>query len=299
MPIVESNEGGSGERCVRLSTFARRSRSNGDSWFGWLFRVCSSALALAGGCTCRRTQYDESVQLPADGVASAALDGGEVQRPGATYRACALPSVVHEDLVVPAGCLISGSAGVEVRAKLLLEPGVTLRFGAGGSLTITGDGVLAAAGTKDFPIIFTSSSDAGWAGIRSDGSVLLDHVRVEGGGSTPAGLLARGGRITLRDTSISSESVALAVFTSVRIDAIDRNRLSGKMYSAELAPDAIGGLGKDNVFSGPVRTRGDVTRDQTWRAIGVPEFVAPDRIAVGPFEKPRGFVTGRSIKNGL
>jgi hypothetical protein len=87
-------------------------------------------------------------------------------------------------------------------AQLAIEPGVTLRFGAGGALRVepsvgTNDatGALVALGTVDAPIVFTSAAAtpaAGdWLGVRFGQRVAVQtfmrYVRVEyagGGGSS-------------------------------------------------------------------------------------------------------------------
>jgi hypothetical protein len=113
---------------------------------------------------------------------------------------------------------------LEPVAVLTIEPGVTMRFAAGGLLTVhysqtdsPAQGALIAVGTADKPIVFTSlaaTPAAGdWEGIRfasiADSRDRIDHVRVE-----YAGGVSSFGTSSCGDGKGTNNEAAIRVITS-------------------------------------------------------------------------------------
>jgi hypothetical protein len=155
-------------------------------------------LALVCGCTLqeKEKQIDEvagSGGTGGDDGSGGPQGGTGGGNPGNTVVAAdcddvePLPQAIEEDLTIGPGCVRIDRLEVNGDATLTIEPGTRVEFAPGGFLSVArygGSATVAALGTEEQPITFTSSNANPRAGdwqcihLDGDGSE-LDHVVVE------------------------------------------------------------------------------------------------------------------------
>jgi len=152
-----------------------------------------------------------SAHPPAQAVAIPEARGEAVFAPGLVYA----DRVLDEDTVWRGEVLVEGVVTVASKATLTVEPGTVVRFRrkAAQAPLLVVQGRLVAAGTKDAPILFTSSFAiavaADWQGIMLLGSEkknVMENCRVEG---AQIGLEALYSNVTLKNTRVERAGVGM------------------------------------------------------------------------------------------
>lgn len=252
----------------------------------WAVASASLLVACGGG--------GGAVDCPEPEVLSGTLSGEVVV--GADCKNWSVPSTV----TVPDG------------AKLVIQPGTALTFGAGASLVVRA-GKLEALGTEDAPILFTGAekTPGSWGGVvlqdASSTENTLSHVTIEYGGSAPSGSGMKAA-LRLSGTAATPSRLALTASTlrhgsghGLAIDAFSRlpvftgNALTSNADGAAAAhPMSVGQLVADNVYTGNARDRvvvpaGEIrSGEATFHAIGVPfhvgalDVLADGRLVIAP-----------------
>ncbi|MCA9624320.1 MAG: hypothetical protein KC731_35090 [Myxococcales bacterium] len=164
------------------------------------FSDTSDALTIAGsGQGAMRILPRLATNLPAGDYTGNATDeivvetevGGNIDLESVTFSDRGVPYRIGGDFTL--GELVVGPSPV----TLTLEPGVELRFAAGGRLTVdvNGDmgGILSAVGTPTEPVVLTSASASpapgDWIGVwveHVDAATRLEHVQIRYAGG-PSG----------------------------------------------------------------------------------------------------------------
>lgn len=175
---------------------------------------------------------------------------------------------------------------------LVVESGVRLSFGSGGSLSIGTNGRLDAVGTMSKGIVLTSADPAGtWRGMRFASSASADNklhwVTIENGGSSgwsgatqsASALLLEGNTLVdIRNSVIrGSVSRGVTLYAEAEMTFVD-NTVTENAVPAWVHPNTVRFLGTTSAFDG---NTDDVVRvgfgnsdrvstAQTWPSIGVP-----------------------------
>lgn len=175
---------------------------------------------------------------------------------------------------------------------LVVQPGVRLQFGPGGSLSVATSGRMNASGTAVKPILFTSIDPIGvWRGLRFDESRgvenILRYVTIENAGSSGwsgatqsrAGLLLDGSsRVDMQNSAIvNSGGTGISVYDGSEM-VFDNNTLRDNAIAAWVHPGSAQYVGGTTTFSGNtanvVRTSfgntNAVATAQTWHRLTVP-----------------------------
>ena len=197
----------------------------------------------------------------------------------------------------------------DVTAELTIEPGVTLHFDAGASLSIDDNGgALIANGTAAEPIVFTGTQAVAgfWKGvmIRSNSPLnSMKFVTVEYGGnekvagysSTAAANLYiyHEARLVLEDCSFNhGAALGLGIYKDkVDITSFARNTFAGNQGAPirlpanhvtvlDAASDFVGGPGMENGEPNIVVINNDLTVNSTWLDHWVPYLFDNDAIYV-------------------
>ncbi|QWV92361.1 hypothetical protein KP004_14245 [Geomonas oryzisoli] len=170
----------------------------------------------------------ETVKVPADGAGAVKTSTGETgaaatpaapaaQRTEAPFKPVLTygDQVLVEDTVWRGEVLVEGAVTVAAQTTLTVEPGTVVRFrkSEGRNPTLVVQGRIAASGTKDDPIRFTStfalSAPGDWQGITLLGSEkknVLDHCRIDG---AQTGLEALFSNLTLQGVRVERCAVGM------------------------------------------------------------------------------------------
>jgi hypothetical protein len=200
-----------------------------------------------------------------------------------------LPTSIETDLTVGPGCVRIGHTAVNGAARLTVLPGTRVEFLAGGFLSVAaygGTATLAAIGTADEPIVFTSSNENPRAGdwqclhLGADGSE-LDHAIVEYGGA-PCGATGAGSEGMLQiygnprgvTNSILSDSSTVAVQLE-GTPTLFQNNVFQRNAEAPIraSSNSLTSIGTPNTYDADdvILVEADlVTRSGTWQNPGVP-----------------------------
>jgi len=115
---------------------------------------------------------------------SCGCDSGDDE--DASCQVGGVPASIASTVTLPAGCYeVNEEVYVGDGGKLVVEPGVELRFAAGTGLRIESDGALSAVGTADKPILFTGKKKqrGSWKEIYFENSAsdanALSYVTIE------------------------------------------------------------------------------------------------------------------------
>ena len=131
-------------------------------------------------------------------------------------------------------------------ARLIIDPGVTVRFLEGVQLAV--HGTLLAAGTAGLPITFTSAAASPAAGdwtrlwfAPDQGSSLLEHAIVEYAGAYQSSAIdLDGGALVVRDSHVRNNSLSAIAATDAALEVtgsyIDDNGRYGITYLAQTRP---------------------------------------------------------------
>jgi hypothetical protein len=196
-----------------------------------------------------------------------------------------------------------------VDAPLTLEPGVVVQMEEGASMTVRGDGALAAEGTADSPIVFEGASVGTrgyWKGLAFEVGgteeplaygVVLDHVRIADAGSSAwngnddtvaAVFMNTSGSALITNTEIhNSAGYGLYAGGDARIAGFAGNHLHDNNAPMRIHPDLVGGLAGTSTIENNTDDRvwvvfgnnDKVSRAATWRDLGTPYYIA-DRMFV-------------------
>jgi len=228
-------------------------------------------------------------KTPIDAPARAlgGLGGGNRFDPGAQVlvRAGSVESSARwQDIGAP--LMIGGEINVDgkdgQRVTLELAPGLELRFGEAGLLTVGSHGpaTLLAKGTSEAPITFTARErrvPGGWGGlaVHTQGEAILEHAVLEFGGKDPElGVLAvRGGQLSLSTTTFRSDRIGVTADEAARLPVFTDNKFAATPVAVSLPAALIAALGDNNGYDRDSRIKtpgGTITGEVTWLAQGVP-----------------------------
>jgi len=197
----------------------------------------------------------------------------------------------------------------DVTAELTIEPGVTLQFDAGASLSIDDDGgALIANGSSAEPIVFTGTQSVKgfWKGVLINSNSPLNSMKfvtVEYGGNDklincsachPANLFIYGeSRIVIEDCTLSSGSAhGLGIHDKdADLTSFARNTFADNegppirlpanhVTHLDADSDFVGGAGTENGEPNIVVTYSELTVKSTWLDHGVPYLFAEQAIDV-------------------
>lgn len=183
-----------------------------------------------------------NLTIEGNGVDAIAIDGGNISLDSAWEN-------------VGAPYLVGGQVFVHAPAVLSIEPGVEVRFAAGGYLDI--EGGLAALGTEALPIrlVGATGTAGAWRGIRLNGQGIvparatLTHVMLtDGGAAGVAAIDVFNGGLTFTDGQISNH-------------AADGIRFSGGTVSGLVEGSAITEIGGVGLVNG---TRQLIVAPNNW-----------------------------------
>jgi hypothetical protein len=217
--------------------------------------------------------------------------------PPVSEATCALPKepLIHQDLVVKAGCIVDVARSYEVQsgATLTIEPGAKLRFATSTRVMIQ-YGKLVAKGEKDRPVVFTSANAATpvageWEGIvfgeRTKPGSVLEHVVIEyagrrgglgGGAVTLFGAVKAGTLAIVRSTIRESDQAAVQIAEAEsQLAAFEGNVLSHNGLSLSMPAEVMRSIGA-NTFGDPIAIHGPITAPQTWPALDAPVIASGD-----------------------
>lgn len=210
-------------------------------------------------------------------------------------------STLH-DVGVPfiAGAIEIGSGG-----KLSIEPGVRVRFRAGGQLLMDNGGRLEAVGTASAPIHLEGDETTSgyWNGLvfyRSGSTENgLDHVVItDAGGSkhtwadhaASVTLSSPTARVHMSNTVIDrGEGFALHIDVDAEVTGFSNNTLTGHALGAAYAgPLSVKSLSSDSTYTGNATGRDyvliantDLRAAATWKTIDVPYLLSSVRVGDG------------------
>ena len=176
---------------------------------------------------------------------------------------------------------------------LILEPGVTILFGAGTAL-VAGDGYISAKGTEAEKIVLRGIEDdvtGQWAGVAiytADRKNALEHVKVmHAGGSelnhniTAAILLPNDAYMSLKNSEVSmSGNHGLYMrHHAAEIDFEKNVFTKNEKEPIFMAPEYVTELDKESSYTGNTKDfvlvgNGSVEGEATWRALDVPYRLA-------------------------
>jgi hypothetical protein len=200
-----------------------------------------------------------------------------------------LPPNIESDLTVGPGCVKIDNTVLSGAAKLTILPGTRVEFFAGGFLSVAaygGAATLAAVGTPDEPIVFTSSNANPRAGdwqciyLGGDGSE-LDNVIVEyGGASCEATGAGNEGMVQIYGSArgVTHSTLRDSSTVAVRLDGTPTLFENNTFERNTLAPIRVGAnsitsIGTPNTYDPDdviIVEPDGVTRGGTWANHGVP-----------------------------
>ncbi|NNF14590.1 MAG: hypothetical protein HKN72_15285 [Gemmatimonadetes bacterium] len=195
---------------------------------------------------------------------------------------------------------------------LVVEAGANISFGTSSSLNIASAGRLTAVGTIDNPITFTSLDPAEkWRGIHFDGSASLDnqleHAVLENGGGSgwsgaeyaTAGLYMSGAsRVDVSSVEITGSGGTGFTASADTEFTLAASTLAGNAVAGWAHPNAVRGIGSDNVIDGndedvirvAFGNNDAVQTSQSWAAAGVPYQVWTRMFVRAPLSLDPGVV---------
>ena len=142
--------------------------------------------------------------------------------------------------------LLENSLYIAVGSVLSLEPGMTLRMASNTQITV--DGGFFALGQRSAPITITSmvAQPGAWYGvdIRSSGSAILQHCRLDNGGVNGSALLAIASSAVvvqncqIRDSASMGVSVSNNVQPTLRFNSIESNVFGMRNFTPGTVVDA-------------------------------------------------------------
>ena len=142
--------------------------------------------------------------------------------------------------------LLENSLYIAVGSVLSLEPGMTLRMASNTQITV--DGGFFALGQRSAPITITSmvAQPGAWYGvdIRSSGSAILQHCRLDNGGVNGSALLALASSAVvvqncqIRDSASMGVSVSNNVQPTLRFNSIESNVFGMRNFTPGTVVDA-------------------------------------------------------------
>lgn len=268
------------------------------------------AAGLFSGCIIKETDPDETARNGGTGGAEIGMSGSAGERvqagnggtsaaggAGGTAASASddcedaevLPQTITDTVSFGPGCVRIERTEVDGAGKLTFAPGTRVEFAPGGFLSVARNGgtsTLAAVGTADEPITFTSSNPNPRAGdwqciyLDGDGSE-LDHVVVEYGGaacnatgSGSEGMVQIYGspRGITNSTLTDSSTVGVEYFGTATLfenNTFARNTLAPIRASA----DSLTTIGTPNTFDADdviIVEPALVERSGTWANHGVP-----------------------------
>ncbi len=240
-------------------------------------------------------------KTPVDAPARAlgGLGGGNRFDPGAQVlvRAGSVESSARwQDIGAP--LMIGGEITIDgkdgQRVTLELAPGLELRFGEAGLMTVgsRGPATLLAKGTGEAPITFTAQErrvPGGWGGlgVHAQGEAMLEHAVLEFGGKDPdLGVLAvRGGQLSLSSATFRSDSIGVTADEAARLPVFTDNKFAATPVAVLLPAGLITALGDGNAYDRDSRIKtggGTIKGKVTWLAQGVPvEFTGEIKVDGG------------------
>ncbi len=207
---------------------------------------------------------------------------------------CTIPSVVDAEVVVDTGCPPIESEGVSVvrGGRLVLNPGVEVRFARGALLVVEGGGELSARGTPEATVTLAGieAERGSWQGLLArfagteTSTVRLEHAVLRHGGFsgsealaclTSIGSVTVPNLIEIRDTTISDCAVygVLVMARNQDFAAFERVRITGTDRAMGLPADVIGSVPAGVVLDpdAVLQNRGgNVAHTQTWQPQSVP-----------------------------
>lgn len=189
-------------------------------------------------------------------------------------------------------CYVVETSLTVLDGTLVVEAGVRISFGSGGSLSIGSNGRLNATGTVAKGIVFTSTDPVGtWRGVRFDNSRSADnvllYVTIENGGSSgwsgatysaSALLLEGNSLIDIQQSTIrGSASRGITLYRDAEMTFV-QNTLEQNGVPAWMHPNTVRFLDDASAFDGNtddvVRVgfgnNDRVSTAQTWPNVGVP-----------------------------
>jgi len=198
---------------------------------------------------------------------------------------------------------VSGEDGA--RAKLSLDPGTRLEFGGSGRIVngYYGEATLEARGTKDKPIVFTSSDreEAGsWRGIviSGKGEGTFEHVEFHHGGKDDReGVLKADGaaRLSVEHCTFNDSTTGVVLRgAEVQLTKFANNTFTKTPGSVRVNAGVMGGVGEGNTYdAGSIIAidTGRVAADTTW-ALQTGAQVKMDgnlQVSGGKLELPAGY----------
>ena len=243
------------------------------------------SLAAFTGNEIRKVGNKTPVDAPARALGG--LGGGNRFDPGAQVlvRAGSVESSARwQDIGAP--LMIGGEVSIDgkdgQRVTLELAPGLELRFGEAGLMTIGyhGPATLLAKGTREAPITFTAQErrvPGGWGGIgvHTQGEAVLEHAVLEFGGKDPElGVLAvRGGQLSLSHATFRSDRIGVTADEAARLPVFTDNKFAATPVAVLLPAASIAALGDGNAYDrdSRIKTPGGLIKGKvTWLAQGVP-----------------------------
>ncbi|MGH1342375.1 MAG: hypothetical protein ACRBN8_12525 [Nannocystales bacterium] len=198
---------------------------------------------------------------------------------------------------------VNGEDGA--RAKLSLDPGTRLEFGGSGRIVTGyyGEATLEARGSKDKPIVFTSSDreEAGsWRGVFISGKGEGDFEHVEfnhGGKDEREGVLKADGaaRLSVEQCTFNKNTTGVVLRgAEVKLTKFANNTFTATPGSVRVNAAVMGGVGDGNTYdagSVVVVENGRVNADATW-ALQPGAQVQMDgnlQVSGGKLELPAGY----------
>ncbi len=215
-----------------------------------------------------------AIAVGALGEGNTFSEGGFVQIRGGTVSEDATWRNPGSHYVVERQVRVDGEHG---HAKLVIQAGTELRFRPGVDLHAGyhTPGSIDVQGTAEKPVLFTAADGAEpgkWQGVgaHGKGELTLSHATVQyGGENTDLGavFVVDGGVLTVKNSSIKSNTVGIASQVRGKIKAIDGNRFEANTTAITMFPDQVGKLGAANTYAAdqPIMVEGGTLEsDQTW-----------------------------------
>lgn len=211
---------------------------------------------------------------------------GQMCSPGPGPAVCVeLSDDIDTPTTLSAACYHVTSS-ITVNAALTINPGVTLKFDSGRSMTVSSGGSLSAVGTEAEPIVFTGweAVPGYWGGVTvyysNSSNNRFEHVTIEYGGSSSSANLKTTGsaseppRLAISNCTLShSAGYGLYLDEDSVVTEFSSNTLTGNaLGAASVAQNVVGVLDAASTYSGNTEDvvnvyGGSVTDDQTWQAI--------------------------------
>jgi hypothetical protein len=252
-----------------------------------------AALLLSLASACDKPDPKPDPELPPGGNNSATC-------PGQLSDSITTEKTIGGDC---ANWVANQTVNIEPSGRLTILPGTTVTFGSGAGLVVNG-GSLNAQGTADKRIILTGAQKTRgfWQGVNyhntNDVQNVLKYVTVEYAGSSafafasPAALAlstnsdSATSRVSLENVILQeTNGYGLHLGTNALVTSFVNNTLTKNTSgAAEVVPNTAGFLSSNSTYTGNGKDLvllqgGQVTRDTTWNALGVP-YRVQDTVSV-------------------